>query len=193
MDDDNYKKSAHDSEQADDEYKSAEECGMPYNDSAVQPGNDEMKEYCKQLHEAYNGALSAFREVYPAADKELMSQIDKHSRKCALYLWLKFGVPMEKCITAVNEIYLDDIGKPDYPEVDINRERPYRDEDSMPIPFFIYGIIKYDKSHGTDFSSRLVACFQTLDIIYALIDGMIAIRFWYPLSKNGIQYVKTTV
>lgn len=190
LEDDDDEKMVSTNEEPGEDKQSICECAMPINDSPEHPENEEMKEYCQRLHESYNGALSAFRKVYPAADRDLMSQIDRYSRESALYMWLKFGIPMEKCIPAVNAIYLDDIGKADYTEIDIDRERPYRDDDAMPIPFFFYGIIKYDKENGTDYSSRLVACFQTLDIIYALIDGVFEKREAEIVKRRQFEVLK---
>ncbi len=132
-----------------------------------------MDKYLKELHETYKSTIKAFSESYSNANKELIKQIDNYSRACAMYLWNVFDTPIGTCVEAINQIYSDVVGPVEYTETHIRNamkklsSRNY----TMPVPKFFYDIIEYDKENKTNFSSRLAACFQIMDITYALIDG----------------------
>ena len=134
-----------------------------------------MSNYYSELHNTYNLVISEFSKVYPQSDETLLGQMDIYSCNCALYIWHKFNVPIDKCIKGVNEIYTDKMGKPEYDEIFVEgiMSRISSNEYSVPYPSFLEQIIEYDKKKNTDLSSRLVACFQLMDINYALIDGYI--------------------
>lgn len=134
-----------------------------------------MNGYCQELHEAYKTAINAFENSYPLADSELMKQIDNYSRASALYLWSVFGVDVAQCVEAVNAIYSSSSRKVQYTELDVQMimEKLSHGRHSMPVPHFFRGIIAYDVKHGTNISRRLTACFQLLDISYAMIDNAI--------------------
>lgn len=154
--------------------EAARALGRELNDDNIFTDEEKnMKEYCWCLHDSYNKALSAFREAYPETDSDLLKQIDDYSRKCALHLWLQFNTSMDICVSAINEVYQDSIGREEYSKERVEREKRFPSESAMTVPFFFYGIVNYDKKHRTDFSSRLAAMFQVLDITYALIDGKV--------------------
>ncbi len=137
-----------------------------------------MNEYCRDLHETYKTTVSAFSNAYPNANNELIRQIDNYSRACALYLWHSFGTPVETCVMAINEIYTESVGKVEYTDVHVRAamEKLSARNYSMPVPKFFTDIISYDQKNKTNISSRLAACFQIMDITYALIDGNVDLK-----------------
>lgn len=130
-------------------------------------------EYLQDLHDTYKQTIDSFTKSYPKADKELIRQIDNYSRACAMYLWNAFDTPVDICVLAINEIYSDKAGRVEYSEAHVKAAmdklstRSY----SMPVPKFFFELIENDKKTGENISSRLAACFQIMDITYALIDG----------------------
>jgi SpoVK/Ycf46/Vps4 family AAA+-type ATPase len=116
--------------------------------------------------------ISAFEKSYPQSNKELMKQIDNYSRACALYLWSAFNVGPDLCVDAINVIYSSTVGPITYTETNVRAamERLSSRNYSMPVPKFFYDIIAYDMKCKTNISRRLAACFQLLDISYAMID-----------------------
>lgn len=131
-----------------------------------------MNNYCQELHDTYQMTIGAFEKSYPLSDKDLMKQIDNYSRACALYLWSAFNVDVTQCVEAINVIYSSDAGKVEYSEANVRAAmgKLSSRNHSMPVPKFFHNIISYDVIHGTNISRRLAACFQLLDISYAMID-----------------------
>ena len=131
-----------------------------------------MNGYCQELHETYQMTISAFEKSYQSSNKDLMKQIDNYSRACALYLWSTFGVNLELCVDAINAIYSSTAGQVEYTEANVSAamEKLSSRSHSMPVPKFFHDIIAYDLKKGTNISRRLAACFQLLDISYAMID-----------------------
>ena len=132
-----------------------------------------MDEYCTELHKTYQKTIGAFERAYPLADSDLLRQIDNYSQACALYLWSLFDVEPSKCVEAINVIYSGIVGPIGYTEENVRAAmgKLFSRNYSVLVPDFFLDIISYDEENGTDMSSRLVACFQLLDIAYALIDG----------------------
>ena len=132
-----------------------------------------MNEYCRELHETYKTTISAFSNAYSNSNNELIRQIDNYSRACALYLWHIFDIPVDECVSAINEIYSESVGKVEYTDVHVRAamDKLSARNYSMPVPKFFIDIISYDQKNKTNISSRLAACFQIMDITYALIDG----------------------
>lgn len=132
-----------------------------------------MDEYLKELHNTYKSTITAFSVAYPLANNDLIKQIDNYSRACALYLWHVFDTPVDTCVSAINEIYSESVGKVEYTDTHVKTamEKLSARNYSMPVPKFFQDIISYDQKNGTNISSRLAACFQIMDITYALIDG----------------------
>lgn len=137
-----------------------------------------MGNYYDDLHNTYNVTINAFSNQYPNADAELLKKIDHYSRACAMYLWHALNTPISECERAINQIYSEKVGKVEYSEDNIKAamEKLSSGMYSMPVPKFFYTIIDYDKQHKTDISSRLAACFQIMDISYALIDGNVELK-----------------
>ena len=117
-------------------------------------------------------AIQSFEKSYPSTDKNLMKQIDNYSRACALYLWSTLNVELLQCTDAINEIYSTSSGKVEYTEENVRTamEKLSSRNHSMPVPKFFHDIIAYDIKNRTNISRRLAACFQLLDISYAMID-----------------------
>lgn len=130
-------------------------------------------EYLQELHDTYKQTIDSFTQSYPKADKDLIKQIDNYSRACAMYLWNAFDTPVDICVLAINEIYSDKAGRVEYTEAHVKSamEKLSTRSYSMPVPKFFYELIEDDKRTGENISSRLAACFQIMDITYALIDG----------------------
>ena len=134
-----------------------------------------MDEYLKELHDTYQSTITAFTGAYPLANNDLIKQIDNYSRACALYLWHVFDTPVDTCVSAINEIYSESAGRVEYTDdhVKMAMEKLSARNYSMPVPKFFLDIIAYDQKNGTNISGRLAACFQIMDITYALIDGKV--------------------
>ena len=134
-----------------------------------------MYEYSKELHETYILAVDSFTAIYPPADKGLLSNIDYYSRACAMCLWGKAGVEVNKAVLAVNEIYSSIVGRVEYIEDNVCKSMEYHSAEDhfLPVPPFFYTIISYDTEHGTNYSRKLAASFQRLDVVYLLIDDEI--------------------
>lgn len=130
-------------------------------------------EYLQELHDTYKQTIDSFTQSYPKADKDLIKQIDNYSRACAMYLWNAFDTPVDVCVLAINQIYSDKAGRIEYTQAHVKTamEKLSTRSYSMPVPKFFYGLIEDDKRTGENISSRLAACFQIMDITYALIDG----------------------
>lgn len=134
-----------------------------------------MNCYCRDLHNTYQMTISAFEKSYPLSNKELMKKIDNYSRACALYLWSTFHVDIAECVEAINSIYSATAGQVEYTAANVRVaiEKLSTWNYSMPVPRFFHDIISYDLEQHSNISRRLVACFQLLDISYALIDGKV--------------------
>ena len=134
-----------------------------------------MNGYCQELHETYQTTISAFEKSYPLTDPDLMRQIDNYSRACALYLWSSFNVDIVQCVEAINAIYSSVSRKVEYTEANVRTAmgKLSSGSHSMPVPRFFHSIIDYDVKHSSNISRRLAACFQLLDISYAMIDETI--------------------
>lgn len=131
-----------------------------------------MSGYCQELHDTYQMSIKAFEKAYPLSNDGLMKLIDNYSRACALYLWSAFGVDASLCVDAINSIYSADSRKVVYSAANVQAamNKLSAKNHSMPVPKFFVDIISYDTKHNTNLSRRLAACFQLLDISYAMID-----------------------
>ncbi len=128
-----------------------------------------------ELHETYSNSTGAFAKSYLPCNDELISQIDKYCRACAIFLWFKFGTNVDVCVEAINQIYSEGQSSPGYARehIETAMSRLSEREFSMPVPKFFNSIISYDKKKNSDYSRRLAYCFQLLDISFALIDGKV--------------------
>ena len=131
-----------------------------------------MSSYSQELHTTYQMTIGAFEKSYPQSNKDLMKQIDNYSRACALFLWSAFDVKIDQCVEAINCIYSSTAGSVEYTEANVRSamEKLSSRSHSMPVPKFFHDIVAFDMKKGTNISRRLAACFQLLDISYAMID-----------------------
>ena len=134
-----------------------------------------MNDYCREIHKLYQNTIESFEQVYPKCDKSLVKQIDNYSRACALYLWHLFDVTSKQCVQAINVIYSSTVGPVGYTEDNVQSamDKLSSRHHSMPVPKFFYEIIEFDKVQNTYYSRVLAACFQLLDISYAMIDEIV--------------------
>lgn len=130
--------------------------------------------YSDELREAYQKTISAFVDAYPKADDDLTIQLDNYSRACALNLWHKLGVEAENCVDPINHIYSDGIAKKELTisNIEMAMQRLSSNSHVMPVPNFYYGIVEYDRKNNTDYSRKLLVCFEILNVIYAMIDDV---------------------
>lgn len=131
-----------------------------------------MSSYSQELHKTYQMTISAFENSYPQSNKDLMKQIDNYSRACALYLWSSLSVDIDQCVEAINCIYSSTAGRIEYTKTNVQSaiKKLSSRSHSMSVPKFFHDIIAYDMKKRTNISRRLAACFQLLDICYAMID-----------------------
>ena len=134
-----------------------------------------MNSYCQELHDAYQMATDVIETSYPLCNIELLRQIDTYSRACALYLWSSFGIGCSECVEAINVIYSKSVGPVKYTDENVRAamNKLSSKNHSMPVPRFFLDFIAFDKQYGTNISRRLSSCFQTLNILYAMIDNMV--------------------
>ncbi len=131
-----------------------------------------MENYCNELHKAYQMTFGDFEDNYKNVNVDLMKKIDNYSRACALYLWFNAHVEDSVCLEAVGEIYSSLGGKVEYTLSDIlNVKYQLIIKDyEIAIPSFFNDFIVFDKENNTNFSRKIAACFQIMDILYAMID-----------------------
>ncbi len=132
-----------------------------------------MGNYFQELHDTYQMAINAFEKSYPLCNEDLMKQIDNYSRACALYLWSTFGTEISRCVDAINSIYSAEQRRIVYSAVSVQTamNKLSAKKHFMPVPKFFMDIISYDVRNNSNISRRLAACFQLLDVSYAMIDG----------------------
>ena len=61
--------------------------------------------YKEELHLNYQKTIQAFVKAYPFVNADMVMQIDRYSRDCALCLWDSLSVDLHLCTETINELY----------------------------------------------------------------------------------------
>ena len=131
--------------------------------------------YKEELHLNYQKTIQAFVKAYPFVNADMVMQIDRYSRDCALCLWDSLSVDLHLCTETINELYASEDSRCTFTDdqvqnqLDELRKQHY----VISVPPFFQQIAERDGKEKTDFSRRLASCFKLLMIMFALSDGAV--------------------